>query len=83
MVLRNNILWVKGSGSYAISVAADSQVNFDSDYNVLYTPAAGQLGLWGSFAFDSLVDWYYELGLDLHSQTTDPQFVDPDEPMGS
>ena len=42
MSLRNNILWVEAG--YDISVAADSQVGFQSDYNDLYTTGSGKIG---------------------------------------
>ena len=74
--LRNNILWVEKG--YDISVANDSQVGFQSDYNLLYTTGSGKLGLWEGQDFTTQVDWFYELGFDGHSQTTDPLFVDFD-----
>ncbi len=79
--LQNNILWAQSG--YDISVAADSQVGFESDYNDLYTTATGSLGLWQGETFTSLVEWYYELGLDQHSIAVDPQFVNPSGPEGS
>ncbi len=72
--LLNNILWAQSG--YDVSVAADSEVGFQSDYNDLYTSGGGSLGLWEGRTFTTLVDWFYELGLDSHSITTDPQFVD-------
>ena len=74
--LRNNILWVEEG--YDISVANDSQVGFQSDYNLLYTTGSGKLGLWEGQDFTTQVDWFYELGFDGHSQTTDPLFVGRD-----
>ncbi len=73
--LRNNILWTQAG--YDIDVAADSEQGFDSDYNDLYATANGELGQWASFDFTNLADWYYELGLDGHSLTADPQFINP------
>ncbi len=74
--LRNNILQV-GSG-YALSVAADSQVGFDSDYNDFWTTGTGTLVRWQNRDFNSLADWYYEVGQDRHSQVANPGFLDPD-----
>ncbi len=79
--LLNNILWAQAG--YDISVAADSQVGFQSDYNDLYTTGTGSLGWWQGVTFTSLATWYYELGLDEHSITADPQFVNPSGPEGS
>ena len=73
--LRNNILWAQGG--YDVNVAPDSEVGFASDYNDLYTTAPGNLGLWEGRGFNSLPDWFYELGLDGHSLTVNPQFVAP------
>ncbi len=74
--LRNNIIWT--SLGYGISVTPDSQTNFRSDYNVFHFTGSGRLGLWGNQTIQSLVDWNYELGLDVHSIIADPQFVDLD-----
>ena len=74
--LRNNILWV--NAGYDLNIDSASQVGFDSDYNDLSTTLPGKLALWGSHEFTSWVDWFYELGQDGHSQTSDPQFIDPD-----
>lgn len=74
--LRNNILWV--AAGHAINVSPDSEVGFASDYNNITTIGAGKIGLWEGRSFAALADWFYELGLDQHSQTLDPQFVDVD-----
>ena len=73
--LSNNILWAKSG--YDISVAPDSEVGFQSDYNDLYTTGTGAIGLWEGQSFSNLADWYYALGLDQHSISSDPQFVSP------
>ena len=73
--LRNNILWVQAG--YDINIAPDSEVGFASDYNDLYTTGTGKIGLWEGRDFTSRADWFYELGLDGHSQSVDPQFVNP------
>ena len=78
--LLNNILWAQSG--YDISVAPDSEVGLQSDYNDLYTTGTGQIGLWEGRSFADLADWYYELGLDPHSLTSDPQFVNPAGPDG-
>ncbi|MCC7333449.1 MAG: right-handed parallel beta-helix repeat-containing protein [Pirellulaceae bacterium] len=77
--LSNNIIWV--GGGIAITASSDSQNGFVSNYNLIYTPAAGTLALWGATVFDSQTDWFYELGLDRNSRIGDtaefePRFVD-------
>jgi autotransporter-associated beta strand protein/parallel beta-helix repeat protein len=78
--IRNNIFWVRAASAYDIDVAPDSEVGLTSDYNDLYVSDAGNLGLWEGRAFNgptALADWFYELGLDQHSQSVDPQIVTP------
>src|SRR6202008_2610312 len=72
---RNNILWVQAG--YDLNVAADSQQGLNSDYNDLYKTASGQVVLWGSSSLAQLVDWQYQLNLDRHGLSVDPQFVNP------
>jgi parallel beta-helix repeat protein len=76
--VRNNIVWT--NSGFAVAVAANSQVNFRSDYNVFNLTGSGSLGQWGTQTIASLVDWNYDLGFDLHSVVGDPQFVDIDGP---
>ncbi len=73
--LRNNILWA-GSG-FALSVTADSQTGFDSDYNLFFTSFPGRLAQWGNLVFAQRAAWFYELGFDRHSLTANPLFVNP------
>jgi len=81
--LRNNILCVDGGYGFAINVPSDSQIGFQSDYNLFsVTGPDAYLGLWQDVAFTDLADWFYELGFDQHSMIGDPQFVDPAGPDG-
>jgi uncharacterized repeat protein (TIGR01451 family) len=73
--LRNNVFWTRAGND--VSVANDSQVGFQSDYNDLYATDAGHLGLWQGQTFDSLTNWFYEVGFDGHSISADPRFVNP------
>jgi parallel beta-helix repeat protein len=75
ITLKNNIL--SFASGYGIDVANDSQNGFVSDYNTLHLTGTGKVGRWQNRDFTSLTDWYYELGLDQHSQAADPQFVNP------
>ncbi|MEX2185792.1 MAG: right-handed parallel beta-helix repeat-containing protein [Pirellulales bacterium] len=71
----NNILHVEQG--YAMNFAADSGVGSTLDYNNLHITGSGKLARWQNRDFTGLSDWYYELGFDQHSQTSDPQFVSP------
>ncbi|HEV3345215.1 MAG TPA: right-handed parallel beta-helix repeat-containing protein, partial [Pirellulales bacterium] len=74
--IENNILWAQAG--YDITVSADnSETNLQSDYNNLVTTGTGILGHWEDHDFTSRADWFYKLGLDQHSTTTDPQFIKP------
>jgi hypothetical protein len=44
VLVSNNILWV--DAGYALNIAADSQVGFQSDYNLLHVTGTGQLARW-------------------------------------
>ena len=78
--LRNNILWTQNG--YDLNVNPDSEVGISSDFNDLYSTAAGDIGLWEGLAFTALDDWFYELGLDAHSLDVDPKFINPAGPDG-
>src|SRR5262249_24569645 len=75
--LRNNVLWSGGTGHYALNIANTGQAGFSSDYNLLYFTGGAKLALWQN-DFNSLADWRYELGFDVHSLNFDPLLVDPD-----
>ncbi|MEX2188872.1 MAG: right-handed parallel beta-helix repeat-containing protein [Pirellulales bacterium] len=75
--VKNNVLV---SGGYVINGASYNLLGLTSDYNVLNATGAAKLARWQNRDFTSRVDWFYELGLDAHSQTVDPQFVDIDGP---
>ena len=38
---------------------------------------SGQVGFWGGQSFTTRAAWFYELGLDAHSVSGDPLFVNP------
>ena len=87
ITLKNNILDVQGGSTqgYDINVDSTSEQGFTSDFNDLYFSGSGSLGLWEGHAFSGATaraDWYYELGLDQHSLTSDPQLVNPAGPDG-
>ena len=77
VALKNNIIYIGGSGRAAVNVAAAAQLGFTSDYNLFHTTGGGHVGLWQQVAIDGLLDWSLELGQDSHSIAGDPLFVDP------
>ncbi|QEG01889.1 Bifunctional hemolysin/adenylate cyclase precursor [Stieleria maiorica] len=74
--LSNNILWVENGA--AISVAADAQVGFASDYNLFHLAGAGILSRWDGQGIDGLASWRFELGFDFDGLSGDPMFLDVD-----
>ena len=74
--LRNNILW--NEQGFGLIVSPDSQSGFDSDYNLIYTTGAGQLGSWQGAPRTTLLGWQLVSGGDQHSLVNDPQFIDVD-----
>ncbi|MCA9228253.1 MAG: right-handed parallel beta-helix repeat-containing protein, partial [Planctomycetales bacterium] len=76
VTLRDNIVWVEqGVG---ISVAADSQIDFTSDFNLLHATGVGRVGRWQNSDRASLAAWRNASGNDLSSVAGDPLFVDAD-----
>ena len=73
-VARNNIIWAKGAGRYAIYHERTDGTPF-SDYNNLYATDGASLGYWGGARAD-LAAWKSATGLDTNSLSTDPLFVD-------
>ena len=78
--VRNNLLWTSGAGSYALNVSNDSDTGFVSDFNNLYATGTAKVARWSIQEFATLREWAWELGLDVHGISADPQFVDPDGP---
>ena len=76
ILIRNNILWV--DDGYDISVDSTSQVGFDSDFNILYTTGAGQVGTWQGVDRPTMLAWQNAAFTDSNSFAQDPQFVDKD-----
>jgi hypothetical protein len=76
--LTNNIISAIGANVSAISIAADSENGLSSDYNFYYVSGGAVVGAWEDVTIDSLVNWRFKVGLDLHSAQGDPKFVDID-----
>ena len=79
VTLRDNVLTAGGAAAAVLSVAADSQLGFASDYNLIF-PAGGGAAVarWEGADFPTLADWQYAVGQDGHSRQVDPRLVDPD-----
>jgi parallel beta-helix repeat protein len=73
--ISNNILDVT-SGGVALRVAADSESDFGSDYNLFMLSAGSGVAVWEGKSFANRTDWFYEVGYDQHSRSGDAQFVD-------
>jgi parallel beta-helix repeat protein len=78
--LQNNILWATAGPD--VSVADGVEEGFTSDYNDLYFTGTGQVAQMAGVNFTTLSSWSWELGLDTHSISADPQFVNPAGPDG-
>ena len=78
--LLNNILWAQAG--YDIAVAADSEVGFQSDYDLFYATETGMVASWQGQSILTQPDWFYETGNDPHGQFANPQFVDESGPDG-
>ncbi len=74
--VRNNILWATVGD--ALSVAADSQSGFASDFNLFQATGSGAVGLWQGVERGSLVSWQNATFGDRNSLFGDPLFVDID-----
>ena len=76
--VRDNILWVQAG--YDLFIDPSSQVGFKSDYNILYTTAAGRIGSWQGTDRATLTAWRNASFTDENSLAVDPLFVDPAGP---
>jgi parallel beta-helix repeat protein len=74
LTIANNIIHVEQG--YAFNVSSDSGTGSTIDYNDLQVTGTGKLASWQNRDFTDRADWFYELGFDQHSQTSDPQLVD-------
>jgi parallel beta-helix repeat protein len=72
---RNNIIWTKGAGRYAIYHERTDGTPV-SDYNNICAGDGATLGYWGGTTCATLAVWKSTTGLDTNSLSTDPLFVD-------
>jgi parallel beta-helix repeat protein len=75
-VARNNIIWAKGSGHYAVYYNNSSATPV-SDFNNLYATDGANVGYWAGTTRAALAAWKAATGLDTNSLSADPLFVDP------
>ncbi len=78
--LQNNILWATAGPD--VQVADGMEEGFTSDYNDLYFSGTGYVAQMAGVNFATLTSWAWELGLDVHSISVNPQFVNPSGPDG-
>ena len=74
-IARNNIIWARGAGHYAIYHERTDGTPI-SDYNNLYASDGAQVGYWAG-ARTNLAAWKTTTGLDTNSLSANPLFVDP------
>jgi Ca2+-binding RTX toxin-like protein len=74
-MIENNILAV--AAGPAITVAPSAEGGFVSDYNFFDATGTGAIASWEGVSYTSLAAWYYATGADQHSQTGNPEFVNP------
>jgi hypothetical protein len=71
----SNIVWAQAG--YDLLVVDGSGYGLQSDYNDLYTTGSAKLAQWGGTDILTLSALAYELGMDVHSISADPLFVNP------
>ena len=76
ITLNNNLFWDTAAPDLLIDDAGEqSFTKATSDYNDLYASGAGEVAQMAGVNFTTLSGWQWELGLDTHSISADPQFV--------
>ena len=73
MLVSNNILWAPAG--YDINMTDDSAIGLSSDYNDLVVTGTGNAVKLSTRVYPQLADWVLEYGLDTHSISADPKFV--------
>jgi parallel beta-helix repeat protein len=76
ITLNNNIFWDTSAPDLLIDDAGSlSFTTPTSNYNDLYATGTGEIAQMAGVNFTTLASWQWELGLDTHSISVDPQFV--------
>lgn len=78
--LTNNIL--SATNGYPLVVAGAGTSGLVSDYNLFHAGDSRPVALVGEHEIVDLETWIYELGLDHHSISGDPRFINPAGPDG-
>ncbi|MFI5378942.1 MAG: right-handed parallel beta-helix repeat-containing protein, partial [Tepidisphaerales bacterium] len=73
--IRNNIVWTQNGTD--LTVTPQAEINFQSDYNDLYTTGNGQVGLWEGVTRPTIQAWRLASYTDFNSISANPQFVNP------
>jgi hypothetical protein len=76
MSLRNNIFWA--DDSLGINVDSNSQLGFQSDYNIFFLTGTGTAGQWQGVIRPTFNAWRAAAFTDANSLPLDPRFVDPE-----
>ncbi len=80
--VENNIISV--TNAPAITIAPTAETALYSDYNFFnLTGTAAAMVNWEGVNYTTLANWYYAAGQDQHSQTGNPQFVNPNGGNGT
>jgi parallel beta-helix repeat protein len=75
ITLENNIL--ESAGGYVLRIGAASEPGLVSDYNDLFATGSATFGQWEGADLLTSSAWFYATGLDQHSISADPLFVNP------
>ncbi|MCO6401215.1 MAG: right-handed parallel beta-helix repeat-containing protein [Verrucomicrobia bacterium] len=73
----NSVLQTTASGTFLFIIDQTNSV-MKSDYNDLFAPGSGQVGLRAGVAYRTLLSWQAAMGLDDASLSHDPLFANPD-----
>ncbi|WP_291990075.1 right-handed parallel beta-helix repeat-containing protein, partial [Luteitalea sp.] len=73
---RNNFFWA--DDGLGLVVDSNSQLGFQSDYNIFRLTGTGQAGQWQGVVRPTFNAWRAATFTDANSLALDPQFVDPD-----
>jgi len=72
IIVQNNIFWTTAGPDILCDDPGEESLS--SDYNDLYATGNGEVAEMAGANFTSLAAWVWELGLDQHSMSANPQF---------
>ncbi|MCC6510307.1 MAG: right-handed parallel beta-helix repeat-containing protein, partial [Pirellulaceae bacterium] len=73
--LKNNV--IASGGDFAIKDALDSQLGFESNYNLFFLTNTASLASWQGQTISSLTEWSNLVGHDRQSISSNPLFTNP------